>query len=198
MPSKDNTAKKILKAARTLFVKNGFAGTSMAKIAKLAKVNHSLIFHHFNNKQDLWLAVKQSIVKESKNTKMVLPSLGLPLSEFLKKLLHNSIHFYRDNPDIIQMINWQRIEASNESKIGVVKSEEATAWINAFKHYQDRGDIDPELRPEFILTMILSITSSVAIDPNTFIEDQDDLHAYLHFCVERLLKSLKKDLSNTL
>jgi len=47
----EKTDYKILVSARELFVKHGFSGTSMGKIAMKANVNHSLIFHHFGNKQ---------------------------------------------------------------------------------------------------------------------------------------------------
>ena len=58
-PSADNTRKVILNAARDLFVKKGFAGTSISEIAKQAKVNQSLIYHHYANKESLWTAVLQ-------------------------------------------------------------------------------------------------------------------------------------------
>jgi AcrR family transcriptional regulator len=54
----DTTRKKILDAARKLFVKNGFAGTSISDIAGLAKINQSLIYHHFRDKQELWKGLK--------------------------------------------------------------------------------------------------------------------------------------------
>src|SRR5690242_1636043 len=37
----------ILNAALTVFIQKGFAGASISDIAKLAKINQSLIYHHF-------------------------------------------------------------------------------------------------------------------------------------------------------
>jgi len=187
---KKNTKQSILKAARELFVQHGFAGASMGDVSKLAKVNHSLIFHHFTNKEQLWLAVKQDIVKEADKQNKVLPSINLSFQSFLKALIKQGVDFYRNNPDIIRMINWQRLEGSSTQKIGVTLSSETKAWIDAFKHYQKLGEINSELQPKFIVTLILSVISSAALDPNVFINKKNSLEAYISFCVERLERAL--------
>ncbi len=187
-----STREKILKAARTLFVKHGFSGTSMGKIAKLAQVNHSLLFHHFGNKEKLWLEVKQSIARDSRNHSKMLPELLESFPEFLIALIKKSIAFYRENPDIIRMLNWQRLEFGSDQDIGVTLSPESQEWLNAFAHYQNNGDIDKSLKPEFIITYILSIVSVAALDPNVFINDMKKLNDYIEFCAKQLLKSLKK------
>lgn len=187
----DPTRAKILKAARKLFVEFGFAGTSIGKIASKAKINHSLVFHHFGNKEGLWKAVKQNIVEESNKLSPTLPELDQSFPDFLKKLITQNISFYRNNPDIVRMINWQRLDHENKNEIGVTLSTESKAWLSALKHYQDSGDINPHLRIEFVLTFILSIVSSTAMDPNVFIKKDTDFNNYIIFTVERLLKTLK-------
>src|ERR1700722_14549753 len=114
-----STKEKILEAARQLFVEHGFSGTSMGKIAKLAQVNHSLIFHHFGNKEKLWLEVKQSIARDANQRSKMLPEAKTPFKNFLRGLITKSINFYQDNPDIIRMINWQRLESDKDQKIGI-------------------------------------------------------------------------------
>lgn len=186
----DTTKTKILDAARQLFVENGFAGTSMGKIAKLALVNHSLIYHHFVNKEGLWIAVKESIVKKAGKQESVLPSITLPLKGFLCALMTRSIEFYRENPDIAKLIHWQRVEHSQKKPIGLTESEIAKEWLHAFKHYQLLGEIAKKHKPEYILTMIASLASSAAMDPNVFIETAEKEKAYIHFCVQVLLQGL--------
>ncbi|SRR5579885_1480333 len=187
----DPTRAKIIKAARKLFVEFGFAGTSIGKIASKAKINHSLVFHHFGSKEGLWKAVKQNIVEESNKLSPTLPELNQSFPDFLKKLITQNITFYRNNPDIVRMINWQRLDHKNKNEIGVTLSTESQAWLAALKHYQDSGDIDSHLKLEFVLTYILSIVSSTAMDPNVFINKDTDFHSYIIFIVERLLKALK-------
>ncbi len=178
-----NTREKILQAARQLFIEHGFAGTSIGNIAKLAEINHSLIFHHFGNKEKLWLEVKQMIVKEANLQTKTLPSTTLPFKKFLQQLMQNALQFYRNNPDIVRMINWQRLEQGKEKNIGVTLSAESQAWLDAFKYYQKKGEINHKLKPEFILTLVLSIISSAALDPNIFINTPKKMTEYIKFCM---------------
>lgn len=176
---------KILHAAQQLFVEKGFAGTSMGAIATLAKVNKSLIFHHFGNKANLWISVKSEILDRSNKQLVNLPSTTLAWGEFLKELVSRNILFYRTNPDIARMIAWQRLE-SEENTIGITYSARAKEWLDAFAHYQQQGDIDTEVSPEFMVTFVLAILSSAALDQNSFIKEQEAYEAYLAFCVKAI------------
>lgn len=191
MMSEKSTKEKILKAARKLFVAHGFAGTSMGKIAKLAKVNHSLIFHHFENKEQLWIAVKQNILLDNQQQSRTLPNTNLPFPKFLKKMLLKNIDFYKDNPDIVRMLNWQRMEYDPKLNIGVTLSLATKAWIDAYKHYQLKKEINPKLKVEFIVTMIFAMVSAMVMEQNVFIKAKKDRLAYVDFCVAQLLKGLQ-------
>ena len=54
----------ILSAATRLFSRNGFQGTAMAELSTVTGAATGTIFHHFKNKEDLFLQVLQD-VKES-------------------------------------------------------------------------------------------------------------------------------------
>lgn len=189
----ETTKDKILFAARALFVKHGFAGTSMGNIAKLAEVNHSLVFHHFKNKEQLWVAVKQSIVGEANQQASTLPDYQLSFDNFLKELFFRNLQFYRENPDIIRMISWQRLERDASQAIGVTNSGDMQRWVKAFSHYQLQGEIQSKFKPEWIVTLVLSIISSAALDPNVFINEEQALKGYIEFCIATLSTVLSRD-----
>lgn len=177
---------KILRAARALFSEHGYAGTAVGRIAKEAGVNHSLVFHHFQNKQNLWSCVKDSIVQDNNRISKVLPSSDLPYQEFLRKLFYQSIAFYREHPDIVRMLNWQRLEYQKPKTIKAVNTDEIKAWTKAFTHYQQNGDIRPEIKIEFLITLVLSVVSTAAMDPIVFIENEADFNAYIEYCIKQL------------
>lgn len=185
-----STPEKILQAARILFVEHGFSGTSMGQIASKASVNHSLLFHHFGNKQKLWLAVKEAILIEGKAMYSTLPPLGQPLEMFFKDLITHAILFYKNNPDLIRVINWQRLESTTEQKVGLTLSNESLNWVAACQFYQEKGELDPNLNPEFVITFVLGIVGSIAMDPKAFSQESDNNIAYINFCAERLYKAL--------
>jgi AcrR family transcriptional regulator len=190
-PSADETRLSILRSAKKLFMKQGFAVTSMSMVATTANINRSLIFHHFGNKQQLWLAVKLDIVDQAEQQSPVLPSLDLSWTEYLKQWLRNNIAFYRNNPDIIAMINWQRTEAQQAPHVGTQQSRTTREWISVLQHFQKRGDIGSEINLGFALTLITSITGAAALDPNIFIKQKKDLRQYLDFCTQLIIDGLR-------
>jgi AcrR family transcriptional regulator len=187
----NSTKQKILSAARKLFVDHGYAGTSIGKIAKLAGITHSLVFHHFTNKEQLWLAVKENIVADADLLNQTLPDTTLSLADFLEETFTSYTRFYHHNPDIIQMFNWQRVERDVNKNLGVTNSTNMQRWIKAFKHFQKQGDINAKLDPAFIITMIFGAISSAALDPNIFLGNTGSQKKYMKFCVQVWLKGLK-------
>lgn len=184
------TSDKILKAARALFVEKGFSGTSMGQIATKAGVNHSLLFHHFKNKQNLWQEVKQAIFEEGKAVYAHLPPLNQPLESYLHELITRTITFYKTNPDIVRMINWQRLESSSERAIPLLR--ESAAWIDACIYYQKKGEINLNLKPEFVITLVYQVVSSLAMDPAAFVPDPENTKLYIDFVSTSLYKALKE------
>ncbi|MDX2417936.1 MAG: TetR/AcrR family transcriptional regulator [Xanthomonadales bacterium] len=55
----------ILEAAEILFAQKGFDAVSMSAIASLASTSKPNIYHHFKNKNDLYLAVIKTAVQRS-------------------------------------------------------------------------------------------------------------------------------------
>ena len=64
----------ILKGAIAEFLSNGYAATSMDKVAKTAGVSKATVYSHFGNKENLFNAVMQDLVKDKFQTVMALES----------------------------------------------------------------------------------------------------------------------------
>src|SRR3954447_23139164 len=54
----------ILEAATTLFLRNGYRGTSMDEIAALAAVSKQTVYKHFADKESLFSAIVVATVSE--------------------------------------------------------------------------------------------------------------------------------------
>jgi TetR/AcrR family transcriptional regulator, regulator of autoinduction and epiphytic fitness len=65
-------AEAILQGAIQEFLQHGYAATSMDKIAKAAKVSKATVYSHFDNKESLFNAVIQDLVKDKFQTIMGL------------------------------------------------------------------------------------------------------------------------------
>lgn len=64
-PSHSNGEQAILVAAESLFAEKGFDAVSMSAIAALANTSKPNIYHHFKNKDELYIAVMKTAVQRS-------------------------------------------------------------------------------------------------------------------------------------
>jgi len=63
----EKTRANIIKAAISLFAKNGFHNTSITEIAKLCKLSKGALYWHFKDKEDLLMAVIEQVKQEWKD-----------------------------------------------------------------------------------------------------------------------------------
>lgn len=59
----DATRNEILKGAARVFAERGFAGATMASIAREAQVSETCIYEYFDGKEDLFLAIPKSRIE---------------------------------------------------------------------------------------------------------------------------------------
>lgn len=64
LPSASNTRTKIGTVAEVLFAERGFEGTSIQAIAEAAGIAKALIYHHYQSKEGLYLAVLENAVSK--------------------------------------------------------------------------------------------------------------------------------------
>lgn len=174
---------KILQAARELFVEKGFTGTSISEIVSKSEVTHSLVFHHFKSKENLWQIVKNLIVDEGKEIVNNFPSLNQPLASFLNELIYFAIDFYGKNPDVVRMLTWQRLSDNKENNKGIADLDR---WLSATEHFKKTGEISKDCPSEFIITLTLSVVTSLALDPNSLLDTADTKEKYIQFVVNSL------------
>lgn len=75
-----STRAKLIRAARTLFARKGYAGVGTEEIVRRAGVTRGALYHQFPSKEDLFLAVYELV--EQDLTKSVAEPLGEVASPF--------------------------------------------------------------------------------------------------------------------
>jgi len=88
--SSGSTQNKILKVAKRLFIKYGYAGVSMRDIARRVKITKAALYYHFRSKREIYLRMlRQSfnilskLLRKTLNSKMVF-----------EKKLHKALMIY--------------------------------------------------------------------------------------------------------
>lgn len=198
-PTADKTRADILKAARKLFVKKGFAGTSISDIAGNANINQSLIYHHFGNKEQLWYAVKMATLEQyqTKNKRSLDEIIqASTATEFIEKLVGYRFDLFDKHPDLQRMLEWQHLE-SKRYQLNALSMDKITAIENCIRTFQKQGTMLKEYNPELILALITTSTLGLF---NTYrdikagktkAEYQHCKQQYLNLCVNTLIKGLR-------
>jgi AcrR family transcriptional regulator len=117
MTRKLNPVKRsaILNAARSIFLKNGYAAAKMSDIASEANVAHGTLYLYYKNKEELGSAIGEEVYLR----------LITELSSMVQKI---------EDPDgIIGLVDWALEVAGQEQTIVAMVKEQA----HSFKWKQD-------------------------------------------------------------
>lgn len=180
------TAELILESAQEHFLQKGFKGTSINDVADHAKINKSLIYHHFKDKENLWKAVKERILKKSADNNLDEIDFKRPtLKEFLGAFIPFRFHLYADHPELVRLMGWQRLEPQSESLSGIT-NKNFTELDNHISALQKAGEIRVDLSPEIIIYLIMSMASNGFMDRAKFLETEKGQNEYLKIIIESL------------
>ncbi len=142
----------ILEAAETLFAEKGFDAVSMSAIAKLANTSKPNIYHHFKNKNDLYLAVMRAAVQRSSVLLDALEdapgTFGQRLSDFSVGQLHNILTHNRSTQLILRETLSGGTQNGQEIARHVVEEvfSRLVAMVQQGQQENEiRNDIDPAL-----------------------------------------------------
>jgi AcrR family transcriptional regulator len=82
--------KKIIKSAQEIFSDKGLASTSVAEIAKKAGVVDSILYHYFQNKEDLLFnAFAEKMIEVTRELKLHLYGIKDPVSKLRKMIWYH-------------------------------------------------------------------------------------------------------------
>ncbi|MCK4609509.1 MAG: TetR/AcrR family transcriptional regulator [Gammaproteobacteria bacterium] len=184
--SADKTRASVLKAAEKLFAKKGFAGASISEIAKQAKINQSLIYHHFDSKDGLWKAVRQAISERYNEIYSLTPcSVKLGLKALLRRAVNDKFNFLKDNPTVLRIVSWQRLVCKQPEPL-CKKSAYRAKLSEAFTLLQQKGEMRSKVDVDMVMFMVGSMVHEAF-----YLSDMDQ-DCYLAFVVESLYQSFKK------
>jgi TetR/AcrR family transcriptional repressor of mexJK operon len=165
--------KAILEAAATLFLRNGYRGTSMDEIAALASVSKQTVYKHFADKERLFSEIVTSAVSEAADPVyadvLSLEDTGdieADLGGFARRLLGRVIQ-----PQILQLRRLVIGEAGRFPELGRTFYEQGpgrtiAALATAFEGLAARGALqldDPRLAAAHFNWLVTSIPLNQAM-----------------------------------
>jgi TetR/AcrR family transcriptional regulator len=147
---------RILEAATDAFAEKGLAGVRVDDIAARSRSNKQLIYYYFGSKVELFDAVLARMIART--------------NAFWRQA--NPDMTYRDRMrDLIRaqstrgMYHWRRMMVWEAVEYGATQiprhDDRVELWVrrvDALRHAQAAGEIDPSLDPQMVVLMVYSMT----------------------------------------
>lgn len=103
-----STRADILHAARGVFARNGFNGTSIREVAEEAQVNKAMIYYHFSDKLELYRAVlKESFTEFDRIWEDTVFRSSTSVRERLAKYIEELVRFQQKNDEIRRIMSME-------------------------------------------------------------------------------------------
>lgn len=163
----------ILNEARLLFLERGYAAISMQQIADAAGINKATLYHHFRDKDDLFLAMLAREMADTRHRIEAAVALGGSLRQVLGRLAAATLDPARC--DVRSLFASLKTEVAPERRAAFFSQHELP-WYQlrpVFARAMASGEIkpgDPDLCVEVFFAMMASQMASnsrirPALDP---------------------------------
>ena len=117
MKKSEITKKKILDAAETAFSDKGFFGSRVDEISDLAGVNKRMIYEHFGSKENLYIAVLETVYSRMADTEKELLIREMNPVEAIKAVVSHYFSFLMENPGFVKTVMWENINEAQFLKL---------------------------------------------------------------------------------
>ena len=99
------TRDNILRAAIVVFAKSGFAGGRVEQISKAAHSTDRMIYYYFGSKEQLFVAVLETIYEELGDAEAALDLSGLDADEALREIIRFTWNHYLAHPEMLALLS---------------------------------------------------------------------------------------------
>jgi len=100
---------RILQAATDEFSAHGYDGARVERIAQRCAVNKNLLYHYFDSKEGLYLAVMERLYEGMRASQHDLSLQGLDPVEGMRQLIRHTFQHFIDEPAVISLMNTENL-----------------------------------------------------------------------------------------
>ena len=138
---------KILLAARSEFVKYGFDGARVDRIATKAKVNKQLIYYYFKSKDLLFTEVLKLSYQQLRKEEEKINIDNMTAYEAMLNLIVVNWNYYQKNPDLIFLLSSENLMRARHVKEHLATFLEINkSWGNLTREIIAKGKEDRTIR----------------------------------------------------
>lgn len=104
---------EIVDAAASVFASHGFGGARLDKIARAASMNVSLIYHYFENKEDLFVAVLEAAYARMRDEAFDFDDTSRSPVELMADFVSARFRIFLEQPELVGLLNAENVHRAN-------------------------------------------------------------------------------------
>jgi TetR/AcrR family transcriptional regulator len=157
-PASTDAVERILVTAETLFAEHGFDAVSMNAIAEAAGVSKANVFHHFNTKNDLYIAVLRNACRDSTQHLDDLGNDGSALPARLTQFAHSHLENLLEHAQVARLMLRELLSDNprhGQELAEKVFGEKFSRFVAILRAGQQAGELRADIDPAMVATVLL-------------------------------------------
>ena len=165
---REATTANLLNSAMVLFAENGYAHTSMRKIASHAQVSVGLLYHYFDNKEQLLTAVFDNCMKIIGASFIGIEALADPMAK-INFLITTIFETLQEDPMFWGLFYSLRAQPAVTAVLG----ESLRFWTGHLRGlfvilFEEANRENPEYEAYFLYSLIEGAIQQFLLDPDQY------------------------------
>jgi AcrR family transcriptional regulator len=154
------TRAALVKAARSLFEKQGFLDTNVGDIARRARVAHGTFYTYFNSKEEIFSEVVEVLQVDMQKMAAEEPPVTADgsISERIERANRGYIRAYETNARMMAVL--EQVATFNP-RLAQMRRSSRTFWnqrnSEAIRRWQERGIVDTAIDPQYAASALGSM-----------------------------------------
>ena len=194
MNTEDEKFINIRAAARELFWKHGIKRVSVEEICEVAGVSKMTFYKHFRNKTELAVYLLEELFNEGLQAYREIRDSEASYEEKALKIIDLKMHnMHGISQELLNDIYKYKDEELSKT-VESIKNRMLDIYMEDFREEQKKGNLRPDIKPEFILYM-LNKTTEIITDTeltNLYPSTEDMLSDILGFYFYGFLSDRKR------
>ena len=153
---------QVLKAAKDLFIDQGYHSTSMSQIARRSGVTQSMIHYYYESKKRLFEAVIADSLEPLYRQRALPRGAERDIREFLRASMIQRFRFFQENPQVAKLLT--RTLLMEEFQPDELGKKIGGKLIEIYRQAQKDGLIRSNISPENIMIIYLALTTYWFLD----------------------------------
>jgi TetR/AcrR family transcriptional regulator, mexJK operon transcriptional repressor len=202
----DRKQREIMAAAASLFLKNGYDGTSMDDIATLAGVSKPTVYKHFSDKERLFAAIALATTEDVLQLVQVVTETFQRTEDIAGGLLTLAQRFLAElmRPDVLRLRRLIIANAERFPEVGQTWYQQGfgrvlIALANSFEKFAERGLLsvdDPTMAANHFVGLLLWVPVNEVMFTGRQSQSRRDVDRFAHAAVKAFLDGYRGALAS--